>query len=79
MLTTLGIASLLGVRNTYSGSHLEAFVFGEAVFNQILISEKVLYLIISRTWATSRGLSLGNFEFRGRIIYPLDVHLKREE
>lgn len=53
----------------YSGSYLEAFVFGEAIFNQILISENILHLTISKTWVTSRGLSLRNAEFRGRIIY----------
>lgn len=52
----------------YSGSYLEAFVFGDAIFNQITISEKNLHLTISKTWIISRGLSLRNFEFRGRII-----------
>lgn len=52
-------------------------VFGKAVFNQILISEKVLHLTISRIWVTSRGWSVGHFEFRGRIIYLLNVHWKK--
>lgn len=60
----------------YFGLYLEAFVFGETEFNQILISEQNLHLIISRTWVKSRSLSLGDFESRGRMkeIYLLNVH-----
>lgn len=30
----------------YSGSYHETFVFGETIFNQTLILEKILYLVI---------------------------------